>query len=97
VIELAAASTSTSAWDQPGTLGFLVVFGMGVVLYFVFRSMAKHLRKVRKAAWLEAQEAEQARSASHGQQNSQPDTDYTGNSPKPTRLTSTSNRQDSGR
>lgn len=45
--ELAA---STSAFDQPGTLGFLVVFGMGVILYFVFRSMAKHLRKVNNAA-----------------------------------------------
>jgi hypothetical protein len=59
VIGLAAASTSTSAWDQPGTLGFLVVFGMGVILYFVFRSMAKQLRKVRQAAWLE-QQAEKA-------------------------------------
>jgi hypothetical protein len=43
-------AASTSAFDQPGTLGFLVVFGMGVVLYFVFRSMAKHLRKVNNAA-----------------------------------------------
>jgi hypothetical protein len=32
--------------DAPGTLGFLVIFGMCVVLFFVFRSMAKHLRKV---------------------------------------------------
>lgn len=43
-------AASTSAFDQPGTLGFLVVFGMGVVLFFVFRSMAKHLRKVNNAA-----------------------------------------------
>jgi hypothetical protein len=51
VIALAAASSSsTSAWDQPGTLGFLVVFGMAVVLYFVFRSMSRQLRKVREAA-----------------------------------------------
>jgi hypothetical protein len=64
VIALATASTSTSAWDQPGTLGFLVVFGMGVVLYFVFRSMAKHLRKVRQAAWLESERAEKADAAS---------------------------------
>jgi hypothetical protein len=35
-----------SAADQPGTLGFLVVFGMGIILFFLFRSMAKHLRKV---------------------------------------------------
>jgi hypothetical protein len=37
---------AASGADAPGTLGFLVVFGMGVVLFFVFRSMAKHLRKV---------------------------------------------------
>ena len=48
------ASASTSLFDQPGTLGFLVIFGMGVVLYFVFRSMARHLRKVNNAAREEA-------------------------------------------
>jgi hypothetical protein len=55
-------------WAQPGTLGFLVVFGMGVVLFFVFRSMSKHLRKVREAAQLEAEqaEAEQALKADPG-------------------------------
>ena len=30
----------------PGILGFLVVAGMGLVLYFLLRSMNKHLRKV---------------------------------------------------
>lgn len=34
----------------PGTLGFLVVFGMAVVLTLLFRSMTKHLRKVNQAA-----------------------------------------------
>jgi hypothetical protein len=34
----------------PGTLGFLVVFGMAVVLTLLFRSMIKHLRKVNQAA-----------------------------------------------
>jgi hypothetical protein len=48
VIVLAAASPS--AFDQPGTLGFLVVFGLGIVLFFVFRSMAKHLRRVNESA-----------------------------------------------
>ena len=58
-MELAAgAAQSTSAWAQPGTLGFLVVFGMGVVLYFVFRSMSRHLRKVNQAARAEAVQAE---------------------------------------
>jgi hypothetical protein len=53
-------AASTSAFDQPGTLGFLVVFGMGVILYFVFRSMARHLRKVNTAARQEAAQAAQA-------------------------------------
>jgi hypothetical protein len=58
-VQLAAtAATSSSAWDQPGTLGFIVVFGMGVILFFVFRSLAKHLRKINEAARLEALQAE---------------------------------------
>lgn len=44
---LAAASSNDVA---PGTLGFLVVFGMAVVLFFLFRSMSKHLRKVNADA-----------------------------------------------
>ena len=43
------AGASSSAFDQPGTLGFLVVAGMGVILVFLFRSMTKHLRKVSGA------------------------------------------------
>jgi Sec-independent protein translocase protein TatA len=54
------AAPSPSVWAEPGTLGFLVVFGMGVALFFVFRSMSKHLRKVREAARREAEQAEQA-------------------------------------
>lgn len=75
MIWLAAHSTSTSAWDEPGTLGFLVVFGMGVVLYFVFRSMAKQLRKVRQAAWLDEQAQKTSASEADGPQpdGSQPD------------------------
>ena len=53
-------AASPSVWAQPGTLGFLVVFGMGVLLFFVFRSMSRHLRKVREAAQREADQAEQA-------------------------------------
>jgi hypothetical protein len=56
----AAAPNSSSAWAQPGTLGFLVVFGMGVILYFVFRSLAKHLRKINEAARAEATQADGA-------------------------------------
>jgi hypothetical protein len=47
VTTLAAASSNSVA---PGTLGFLVVFGMAVVLTFLFRSMSKHLRKVNATA-----------------------------------------------
>lgn len=54
----AAAASSSSAWAQPGTLGFLVVFGMGVILYFVFRSLTKHLRKINEAARIEAARAD---------------------------------------
>jgi hypothetical protein len=39
-----AASASSSA--APGTLAFLIVFGMAVILVFLFRSMSKQLRKV---------------------------------------------------
>jgi hypothetical protein len=59
-------AASASLFDQPGTLGFLVVFGMAVVLYFVFRSMSRHMRKVTNAARQEAAAAESAASASNG-------------------------------
>jgi hypothetical protein len=58
LLAAAAAAKSPSVWAQPGTLGFLVVFGMAVILYFVFRSMAKQLRKVREAAALEQQDSD---------------------------------------
>jgi hypothetical protein len=67
---LAKAASSPSVWDQPGTLGFLVVFGMAVVLYFVFRSMAKQLRKVREAARIEAEQAEKAEAEGKARQQS---------------------------
>jgi hypothetical protein len=63
----ALAAASPSAFDQPGTLGFLVVFGMGLILYFLFRSMIKHLRKVNTAAAVEQeQEAAAAAATSRG-------------------------------
>lgn len=46
-MSLLAASSNDVA---PGTLGFLVVAGMGLVLFFLFRSMSKHLRKVNDQA-----------------------------------------------
>ncbi len=52
--------------DQPGTVAFLVIFGMAVILFFVFRSMARHLRKVQMAARAEAEEAEKEKAAAEG-------------------------------
>jgi TRAP-type C4-dicarboxylate transport system permease small subunit len=43
---------------DPGTVAFLVVFGMAVMLFFIFRSMARHLRKVNEAARAEQEAAE---------------------------------------
>jgi hypothetical protein len=43
VTPLAAASANAVV---PGVLGFLVVAALGVALFFLFRSMNKHLRKV---------------------------------------------------
>jgi Na+-transporting methylmalonyl-CoA/oxaloacetate decarboxylase gamma subunit len=43
-------ATSASNDAAPGTLGFIVVFGLAVILVFVFRSMSKHIRKVNDAA-----------------------------------------------
>lgn len=56
LLAAAAAAKSPSVWAEPGTLGFLVVFGMAVILYFVFRSMSKQLRKVREAAAAEQEQ-----------------------------------------
>jgi hypothetical protein len=53
-VTVLAVSSNTVA---PGTLGFLVVAGMGVVLFFLFRSMSKHLRKVNDNARREEEAA----------------------------------------
>ena len=53
--------------DQPGTVAFLVIFGMGVILFFVFRSMAKHLRKINMAARAEAEAAAKTQAAAEAQ------------------------------
>jgi hypothetical protein len=56
-----ALAASHGLIDQPGTVAFLVIFGMAVVLFFLFRSMAKHLRKVQMAARAEAEAEAQKR------------------------------------
>jgi hypothetical protein len=40
------ASSSVASQVEPGVLGFLIVAGIGVVLFFLLRSMNKQLRKV---------------------------------------------------
>ncbi len=53
-----AGSANTSVLAQPGTIAFLIVFGMGVLCFFLFRSMARHLRKVNQQARDEAEATE---------------------------------------
>ena len=49
---LASSSTPAAGQVVTGVLGFLVVAGMGVALFFLLRSMNKHLRKVmREPRW----------------------------------------------
>ncbi len=45
----AGVAAGSVAADQvvPGVLGFLVVAGMAVALYFLLRSMNRHLRNVQ--------------------------------------------------
>jgi hypothetical protein len=50
IVLATSSSANTDLLAQPGTVAFLVVFGMAVMLYFVFRSMSKHLRKVNQMA-----------------------------------------------
>jgi hypothetical protein len=50
----AAAKTAPTGSDAPGALAFLVIFGMAVILFFLFRSMSKHLRKVTQAGQQQA-------------------------------------------
>ena len=62
---LLAGSANNNLLAQPGTIAFLIVFGMGVVCFFLFRSMSRHLRKVNQAARDEAEAAEREDEAAH--------------------------------
>ena len=47
-----ASAAPAASQVVPGVLGFLVVAGMGLILFFLLRSMNKQLRKVvPDAAW----------------------------------------------
>ena len=51
---LASSSTPAAGQVVTGVLGFLVVAAMGVALFFLLRSMNKHLRRVvREPRWRE--------------------------------------------
>ena len=57
---LASSSTPAAGQVVTGVLGFLVVAAMGVALFFLLRSMNKHLRKVvREPRWREEAQAGQ--------------------------------------
>jgi hypothetical protein len=40
------AGASTASQIEPGALGFLIVAGMGLALFFLFRSLNKQLHKI---------------------------------------------------
>ena len=68
---LASSSTPAAGQVVTGVLGFLVVAGMGVVLFFLLRSMNKQLRKVvPDPRWKEEARQNQAQA-----QEEQPDQD----------------------
>jgi hypothetical protein len=60
---LAASSSSVAAQVTPGLLGFLVVAGMGLAVYFLFRSMNKQLKKISPDPRVRASVAKPARPA----------------------------------
>ena len=70
-----ASAAPAASQVVPGVLGFLVVAGMGVILFFLLRSMNKQLRKVvPDPAW--RKEASQNQEAQ-----AQEDQGYTTNGP----------------
>jgi hypothetical protein len=74
VTYLSAGSASSLGNVVSGTLGFLVVAGMGLALFFLLRSMNKQLRKVAPGpAWREdAPDPDPERAAADGATPDQP-------------------------
>jgi hypothetical protein len=60
---LAASTQSVASQVYPGLLGFLVVAGMGVAMFFLFRSMNKQLKKISPDPRVRASVAKRPRSA----------------------------------
>jgi hypothetical protein len=75
---LAASSSPAAGQVVTGVLGFLVVAGMGLALFFLLRSMNKQLRKViREPRW--RGEAPQGEAAAGQEAEGQPEEDYSHN------------------
>jgi hypothetical protein len=60
---LAASTQSVASQVTPGLLGFLVVAGMGVAVFFLFRSMNKQLKKISPDPRVRASVAKRPRPA----------------------------------
>ena len=60
---LAASTQSVASQVTPGLLGFLVVAGMGVAVFFLFRSMNKQLKKISPDPRVRASVAKRPKSA----------------------------------
>jgi hypothetical protein len=60
---LAASTQSVASQVTPGLLGFLVVAGMGVAVFFLFRSLNKQLKKISPDPRVRASVAKRPRSA----------------------------------
>ncbi len=61
MIDLAATPAPAAGQVVTGVLGFLVVAAMGVALFFLLRSMNKHLRRVvREPVWREEAQRDDA-------------------------------------
>jgi hypothetical protein len=60
---LAASTQSVASQVTPGLLGFLVVAGMGVAMFFLFRSMNKQLKKISPDPRVRASVAKRPRAA----------------------------------
>jgi hypothetical protein len=63
---LAASSSSVASQVTPGLLGFLVVAGMGLAVYFLFRSLNKQLKKISPDPRVRASVAKRPRPAASG-------------------------------
>ena len=77
---LAALTQSVASQVTPGLLGFLVVAGMGVAVFFLFRSMNKQLKKISPDPRVRASVAKRPQSA---QSSSSPASPSPGGNAKP--------------